>query len=122
MIEDRQERLAAVVDRARTVPRLPETERIDAHLVPGCTSRVWLVGTCDDGGCRFRYDCDSPLVKGLVSLLVDTYDGATPTEIISTEPTALQELGLLRDLSPTRQNGIGAVRQRIVELARQKSR
>jgi len=117
VIEDRQERLAAVVDRARNLPRLPEEDRTDANLVPGCTSRVWLVRTAENGHLRFRYDCDSPLVKGLVSLLVDTYDGATPAEIVNTEPTALQELGLLRDLSPTRQNGIAAVRRRLVDLA-----
>lgn len=116
-IEDRHERLAAVVDRARSTPRLPEAERTDAHLVPGCSSRVWLVSQWSDGRCVFRYDCDSPLVKGLVGLLVDTYSGATPAEITATEPAVLQELGLLRDLSPTRQNGLAAVRRRLVQLA-----
>ncbi|HEX2100293.1 MAG TPA: SufE family protein [Candidatus Synoicihabitans sp.] len=117
-IEDRQERLAAVVDRARQRPRLPEAERTDAQLVPGCTSRVWLVGECEGDVCRFRADCDSPLVKGLVALLVDIYDGASRKEVVATEPTVLAELDLLRDLSPTRQNGLAAVRRRIVELAR----
>jgi cysteine desulfuration protein SufE len=117
VIEDRQERLAAIVDRARTVPRLTGAERVDANLVPGCSSRVWLIGSCPEGRCRFRYDCDSPLVKGLVSVLVDTYDGATPAEIVATKPTALNELGLLHGLSPTRQNGLLEVRRRIVEIA-----
>lgn len=116
-IEDRHERLAAVIDRARGTPRLPDHERTAANLVPGCTSQVWLTATCADGRCEFRYDCDSPLVKGLVGLLVDTYAGAAPADVVATEPTVLSELGLLRDLSPTRQNGLAAVRRRIVELA-----
>jgi cysteine desulfuration protein SufE len=122
VIEDRQERLAAVVDRARAVPRLSETERVDAHLVPGCTSRVWLIGTCVESRCHFRYDCDSPLVKGLVSVLVDTYEAGTPEEIVSTKPTALNELGLLHGLSPTRQNGLLEVRRRIAAIAQSFSR
>lgn len=117
IIEDRQERLAAVVDRARTVPRLPDELRTDAHLVPGCTSRVWLAASCADGRCRFVYDCDSPLVKGLVSVLIDSYQDCAPADIIATEATALAELGLLRDLSPTRQTGLAAVRRRLVDLA-----
>jgi cysteine desulfuration protein SufE len=120
-IEDRHERLAAVVDRVRERPRLPPSDRIDAHLVPGCTSQVWLLGQCQAGRCEFRYDCDSPLVKGLVGLLVDTYSGAAAADVIATEPTVLQELDLLRDLSPTRQNGLAAVRRRLVQLATEAS-
>lgn len=116
-IEDPHERLAAVVDRARLLPRLPEHERVDANLVPGCTSRVWLLGGCEGGRCHFRYDCDSPLVKGLVSVLIDTYEGAAPAEVVATEPTALAELGLLRDLSPTRRNGLAAVRRQLEAIA-----
>ena len=35
-IENRQERLAAVVDRARRLPPLAEGERVDANRVTGC--------------------------------------------------------------------------------------
>jgi cysteine desulfuration protein SufE len=82
---------------------------------------VWLLGQCQAGRCEFRYDCDSPLVKGLVGLLVDTYSGAAAADVIATEPTVLQELDLLRDLSPTRQNGLAAVRRRLVQLATEAS-
>jgi cysteine desulfuration protein SufE len=58
------------------------------------------------------------MVKGLVHFLCAAYSGATPTEIATTEPTFLDELGLLRDLSPTRRNGLTAVGNRIRELAR----
>jgi cysteine desulfuration protein SufE len=116
IIEDRQERLGAVVDRARQAPRLPEADRIEANLVPGCQSRVWLVVHNEGGRCQVRSDCDSPLVKGLVQLLVDVYDGGSPADILATEPYVLAELGLLRDLSPTRQRGLEAVRRRLIQL------
>lgn len=116
-IENRQERLGAVVDSARNLPRLTEAERTETHLVPGCTSRVWVVGQLDDGRCRFTCDCDSPLVRGLVALLCRCYEGVTPADARDTESTVLEELGLLRDLSPTRRNGLDAVRHRIRQLA-----
>ena len=116
-IEDRQERLAAVVAHARRRPPLPADEKTDAHRVPGCISSVWLLGTIADNRLHLRYDAESPLVKGLVGLLVELYDNAPPAEVISTEPVILSALGLLQDLTPTRQNGLLAVRARIKSLA-----
>lgn len=117
-IEDRQERLAAVVDRARRRPAFPDSLKTEAHRVHGCISQVWIVGELRDGGLHLRFEADSPLVKGLVALLVDLYDGAAPFDIAATEPTLFDDLGITRDLTPTRQNGLTAVRTRIREIAR----
>ena len=54
---------------------------------------------------------DSPLVRGLVRLLCGIYDGATPGEVVAEEPVVLEELGILRNLSPTRRNGLTAMRR-----------
>ncbi|MBL9214136.1 MAG: SufE family protein [Opitutaceae bacterium] len=117
LIEDAQERLAAIVDRARRLPPLPESERTDAHRVRGCVSQAWVVGEVRDGRCQFRSDADSPLVRGLLALLCDLYNGATPAEVAATEPALLEELGLARTLSPTRLNGLRSVRARLREFA-----
>jgi cysteine desulfuration protein SufE len=118
-IEDRQERLAAVVDRARRRPPFPPESKTDAHRVNGCISQVWVTGELRDGALHLQFDADSPLVKGLVALLVDLYEGGTPADIIATEPVLFEQLGLSRDLTPTRQNGLAAVRTHIREIARQ---
>lgn len=116
-IENRQERLAALVDRARKLPPLPEDERSEGNRVTGCISQVWVVAGLVDGRCRFRCDADGPLVKGLVAFLCELYSGATPAEIAADSGDPLAELGLLRDLTPTRQNGLAAVRARIRNFA-----
>lgn len=119
IIPDRQERLAALVDRTRKLPPLPPAERTEANRVAGCQSSVWLIGELrPDGTLALRCDTDSPMVKGLVHLLCTAYTGATPMEILSTEPLFIDQLGLLRDLSPTRRNGLMAVLARIKEIAR----
>ncbi len=118
LIENPLERLAAVVDRARRRPPLPADERTDAHRVPGCVSQVWLVGELRDGRCHFRCDADGPLVKGLVAFLCDYFSGATPAEILADPTDPLAALDLLKNLSPTRQNGLSAVRAAIVSFAK----
>jgi cysteine desulfuration protein SufE len=117
LIEDLQERLSAVVDRARSRPPLPEAERTDAHRVRGCVSLAWVVGETIAGRCRFRCDADSPLVRGLLVLLCDLYSDATPAEVATTEPALLEQLGLAQNLSPTRLNGLRSVRAKIRDFA-----
>ena len=119
IIDDPQERLAVIVDRAKRNPPLAAHERTDAHLVRGCVSRVHLVATSLDGRCQFRVDADSPLVLGLVALLCEFFNGATPAEISASHADPLAALGLIRNLSPTRQNGLAAVRAAIRAFAEQ---
>jgi cysteine desulfuration protein SufE len=117
VIEDAQERLAAIMDRARRSPPLPETERTEDNRIKGCVSLAWVVRELREGRCHFRSDADSPLVRGLLKLLCDFYSGAPPAEVAATEPALLEELGLARNLSPTRLNGLRSVRAKIREFA-----
>lgn len=117
LIEDRQERLAWVVDRARKVPSLAEAEKTEENRVQGCVSRVWLIGNVEEGRCRFRVDADSTLVKGLAWLLCEVADDAPPSEVATFEIGILEELHLSDQLSPTRRNGLEQVQRRIRELA-----
>ena len=106
------------MDRARRLPPLPAAERTDAHRVAGCVSQVWLVGELRDGLCRFRCDADGPLVKGLVAFVCDYFSGTAPAGILNDSTDPLAALDLLQNLSPTRQNGLAAVRGAIQAFAR----
>jgi len=116
LIEDAHERLSTLTSFvART--RLPEDLKGVDLLVPGCVSRVWIHGELKDGLTHFRSAADSPMVAGLIALLCDLYSGATPAEVASIEPDVWQRCGFLKILTPTRLNGLGAVRGRIKALA-----
>jgi cysteine desulfuration protein SufE len=117
IIEDPQERLSAVIDRAKRLPALPAADRTEESRVRGCVSQVWVVGELRDGACQFRGDADGPLVRGLVAFLCEFFSGGTPAEIAASDADPLEALGLMRNLSPTRHNGLAAVRTRIRELA-----
>lgn len=116
-LEDAHERLAAVVERARRYPRLPDDQRTPAHRIAGCSSSVWLSCDLREGRCHFRADADSPVVRGLVALLAEFFSDATPAEIVSTDSDPLTTLDLTRMLSLTRRNGLAAVRKAIVAFA-----
>jgi cysteine desulfuration protein SufE len=117
VIDDPQERLAFIVDRAKSRPPLDAAARTDEHRVRGCISAAWVVGSAYDGRMHFASDADSPLVRGLVALLCDLYSDAAPADVVATEPTLLEQLGLVRTLSPTRLNGLRSVRAAIRDFA-----
>lgn len=117
-IEDAQERLTAVVERARSAPPLDESLRTEAHRVHGCQSRVWIVGSASPPS-SFRGDSDSPLVRALVLLTCDFFSDPDPAALASlradADPVAL--LGLDSHISGTRRVGLAAVRARLRELS-----
>lgn len=117
LIENPQERLSVILDRARRRPPLTEAERTEANRVKGCISQAWIVTESREGLCHFRCDADSPLVRGLLVLLCDFYSEAGPADIAATEPSLFEKLGVAQNLSPTRLNGLRSVRAKIREYA-----
>ena len=119
IIPDSQERLAAIVARKNRLAAPAPADRTDASRVPGCVSTVWLTGGADPatGRLRLQIDAESPLVKGLVSLLCELYDDTAPADAVAFEPTLLEKLNIAQNLSPTRRNGLAAVQARIRAIA-----
>ncbi len=116
IIHDPHERLNAVVSRGASM-KLAEEHKIEANLVPGCVSRVWLHGELIDGHTHFACDAESPMVKGLAALLCELYTDADPQEVASVEPRVWEGCGFTKMLSPTRLNGLASVRKRIRGMA-----
>jgi cysteine desulfuration protein SufE len=119
ILEDPQERLAHVVHVARPLPALPPELRTDARRVAGCVSAVWLAGELREGRCHFRCAADSPLVRGLMATLCDFFSGFPPADVAASELDPLEALGLLRNLTPTRRNGLESARLAIRTFARE---
>lgn len=118
LIEDRMERFSAIMARPDPLAPLTDEEKIDANRVEGCVSMVWLVGSCEDGVCRYRVDADSSIVRGVAMLLCEMYDGQPAQEIIDTEPELIDALRIGDQLSPTRRKGMGHIREKIRSYAK----
>ena len=115
-LPDPQERLAEIVRRGAR-HGLPEAAKTPERRVPGCVSGVWVERVEEGGAAVFTCDADSPMVKGLAALLCDLYSGADAAEIATEEPRVWDACGLHKMLSPTRLNGLSALRERIKQLA-----
>lgn len=99
---------------------LDDTERCEAHRVHGCESQVWLLGERRDGRWHFRAGSDARLLRGLLAVLLARVEGLTAEGLQAVDLADwFARLGLSRQLSPSRSNGLNAVLQRMRELAGQ---
>ncbi|HCS42294.1 MAG TPA: Fe-S metabolism protein SufE [Pseudomonas sp.] len=100
------------------LPALSDVDKVEANRVHGCESQVWLVGALQDGHWQFAAGSDARLIRGLVALLLARVNGLSAAELQQVDlPEWFNQLGLSRQLSPSRSNGLNAVLQRMNELA-----
>ncbi len=122
LLPDWEERIAHVIELARTLELLTPEERNEQTRVRGCISQVWLVSerrVQAPQNLYFRGDSDSHLVRGEIAMLLRIFSGRTPAEILSIDPRAVFErLGLKDALTAQRSNGLFSMMRRIQEEAR----
>ena len=116
---DWTERYQYLIDLGRKLPPFPDSLKDDAHNVTGCQSQVWLVPSGDANRLEFQATSDSAIVSGLIALLLRVYSGRSASEILATEPTFIEAIGLAKHLSPTRSNGLAAMLAAIKRHARE---
>ena len=115
---DWTERYQYLIDLGRKLPPFPDALKTEENKVTGCQSLVWLVRSGDARRLEFQAISDSAIVSGLIALLLRVYSGRTAQEILATEPTFIEAIGLAKHLSPTRSNGLAAMLAAIKQQAR----
>lgn len=98
-----------LIDLGRKLPTLPADAMVDANKVDGCQSQVWILVSGDAARLDMRAASDSAIVSGLVALLLRVYSGRSAREILDTDPSFINAIGLGKHLSPTRSNGLAAM-------------
>jgi len=109
LFDDWTGRYQYLIDLGRKLPPLTDAERIDANKVDGCQSQVWIVVSGDANRLDLRAASDSAIVSGLVALLLRVYSGQSARDILETDPSFINAIGLGKHLSPTRSNGLAAM-------------
>jgi len=116
--DDWEDRYRFIIDIGRQLPPMPDALKVEANIVYGCQSQVWIDHSRSDGRLQFTLDSDALIVRGLIAILLAAYNNRSTSEILAYDIDALfAELDLLRHLSPTRGNGLAALVRRIRSIA-----
>lgn len=108
-----------LIEKGRSLPPFPEGEKTEDKLIKGCQSRVWLDYSLRDGRLYFTADSDAIITRGIISLLIGVFSGATPAEIAADDFAFVDTIGLRQNLSPTRAGGLASMIETIRRVARE---
>ncbi len=113
LLGDWQEKYQHIIAIGKKLPSFPLELQTEENKVRGCQSNVWLVSSFNEGKIFLQGDSDALIVKGLVALVLRVLSGKTPDEILNTQLSFIERLGMQSNLSPTRNNGLAAMIKQI---------
>jgi cysteine desulfuration protein SufE len=114
---DWSERYQYLIDLAKTLPTYPAELKDEAHLLKGCQSQVFVHFDPRPDVLQIRAVSDSSIVSGLISLVLRVYCGQTPHAVLHHDADFMEGIGLNKNLSMTRKNGLTALLRRVRDEA-----
>ncbi len=109
LMDEWDDKYAYIIELGKKIPALPEENKTEVNIIKGCQSKVWMTSHKEGDKVIYEADSDAIIVKGLISLLLKTYSGHTPEEILQTEPYFIEKIGMRQHLSMTRSNGLASM-------------
>jgi len=107
MLDEWDDKYSYIIELGKKLKPLDEKYKTDERLIRGCQSRVWLRSYLDDNNkVIYEADSDAIITKGLVSMLVQVLSNHKASEIVNSELTFIDRIGMKQHLSPTRSNGL----------------
>ncbi|MGD8590565.1 MAG: SufE family protein [Chromatiales bacterium] len=120
-LDDWDQRYQYLMELGEHLPVLPAELKTEENWVKPCMSTVHVAAESvpgQPGQIRFRGDCDTAIIKGVLGLLIDLLSYRTLDEIRSTDVDGLfKRLQLEEHLSPSRHVGIYAIVDKMIERA-----
>ncbi|WP_258239925.1 SufE family protein [Pseudidiomarina homiensis] len=108
--QQQPQRLKFLIQQAASLPAMPAQMKVAANEVHGCEAQVWLVAEWRDDTLELHLDSASRVVKGLLALIYQALNGATPAQVAAFQLDALLAALSLDDMvSTSRRNGLRAV-------------
>ena len=109
MFDEWLDKYEYLIELGKSLEVFPVELKTEERLIKGCQSRVWLDTKVEGGRLFFRADSDAIITKGIISLLIQVYNGRTAAEIVADDFGFVEQIGLRANLSPTRANGLNSM-------------
>lgn len=120
-LDDWDQRYQYLIELGEQLPPMPSKLKTEENWVKPCMSTVHVVAESvpdQPGLIRFRGDCDTAIIKGVLGLLIDLLSNRTVEEIRQIDVDGLfKRLQLEEHLSPSRHVGIYAIVDKMIERA-----
>ena len=104
--DDWTQKYEYMIELSKTLDKMDDNLKNDENLIKGCQSKVWLNADFKDGKINFIADSEAIITKGIIAILLMVFNNKTPDEIIKSDVSFIEKIGLKEHLSPNRANGL----------------
>ena len=104
--DDWTQKYEYMIELSKTLDKMDESLKNEENLIKGCQSKVWLNADFKDGKINFIADSEAIITKGIIAILLMVFNNKTPDEIIKSDVSFIEKIGLKEHLSPNRANGL----------------
>ena len=111
------DRLQYLVDLADKQTSLPAEKRINANMIPGCVSQIWVDVRLEDDKVIAEYDSDAMITKGIAHVIADCFNESTIDDVKNIKNEDFHALGFVQLLTQQRRNGLGNLIEIIIKKA-----
>ncbi|MDA9276817.1 SufE family protein [Flavobacteriaceae bacterium] len=106
MFDDWMQRYEYMIDLGKSLPLIDKQNKTDDRVIKGCQSKVWLDAELKGDKMVFSADSDAIITKGIIAILIRTFNNQTPSAILNSNTDFIDQIGLKEHLSATRANGL----------------
>ena len=104
--DDWTQKYEYMIELSKTLDKMDDNLKNDENLIKGCQSKVWLNADFKDGKINFIADSEAIITKGIIAILLMVFNNKSPGEIIKSDVSFIEKIGLKEHLSPNRANGL----------------
>jgi len=104
--EDWTQKYEYMIELSKSLDKMDDSLKNDTNLIKGCQSKVWLNADFKNGKINFQADSEAIITKGIIAILLMVFNDKKPDQIIKSDISFIEKIGLKEHLSPNRANGL----------------
>ena len=104
--EDWTQKYEYMIELSKSLDKMDDSLKNDTNLIKGCQSKVWLNAELKNGKINFQADSEAIITKGIIAILLMVFNNKKPDQIIKSDVSFIEKIGLKEHLSPNRANGL----------------
>ena len=111
--DDWTQKYEYIIELSKDLEFMSENLKNEDNLIKGCQSKVWLHAEMVNGKINFLADSEAIITKGIISILLNVFNNRRPQEILDSDMSFIEKIGLKEHLSPNRANGLSSMYKQI---------
>ena len=115
---DWSERYELLIEKAKKLESPLDEIRRPEYEVPGCLSPVWCRIQMTGGALHIAGDAEALAPRGILALMMEIFQGASPRAVLDWQGNPGRDLGLLQNLTPNRARLLDTLLAQIQSVSR----